>query len=121
MGATLERDGRAYTLKVERPLPHPPEKVWRVLTERELLRQWFPCDVEGDWQVGAKLRFHFLHGEGEGLPEEDLHGEVLRVDPPRLIEFRWGAHVLRYELEPTAANSIIVSRSVASIARAAVS
>ena len=98
MDAKLEKNGPMYTLGLERRLAHPPEKVWRVLTERELLKQWFPCDVEGEWKPGAKLVFTFLHGEGEGLPEEDLRGEVLTVDPPRLLEYRWGKHVLRCEL-----------------------
>lgn len=99
MDAKLEKtDGPWYTLRLERRLAHPPEKVWRVLTEREALRQWFPCDVEGEWKAGARLAFTFLHGEGEGLPDEDLRGEVLAVDPPRLLEFRWGTHVLRCEL-----------------------
>jgi uncharacterized protein YndB with AHSA1/START domain len=100
MAATLEQDGARYILLVERRLAHPPEKVWRVLTERALFKQWFPADVEGEWKVGAKLRFVFLHGEGEGLSEEDLSGEVLAVDPPRLLEFRWGTHALKYDLEP---------------------
>ncbi len=100
MDATLEQDGPQYTLHVDRRLAHPPEKVWRVLTERELLRQWFPCDVDGDWEVGAELQFIFLHGEGEGLSEDELRGEVLVVDEPRLLEFRWGAHLMRYELMP---------------------
>ena len=100
MDATLEQDGPRYTLLVERRLAHPPNKVWRVVTERELLKQWFPCEVEGEWRVGAKLRFIFLRGEGEGLSEEELRGEVLSVDQPWLLEFRWGTHLLRYELTP---------------------
>ena len=99
MDATLERSGSGYALMVERRLAHPPEKVWRAVTERELLKQWFPCDVEGVWEVGAPLRFIFLHGEGEGLPDEDHHGEVLAVDEPRLLAFRWGKHRLKLELE----------------------
>ena len=98
MDATLTKTGKRYTLGLERRLAHAPEKVWRVLTERDLLKQWFPCDVEGEWKVGAPLRFSFLHGEGEGLPEEDMLGEVLTADPPRLLEFRWGTHLLRCEL-----------------------
>ena len=98
MDASLTKDGRQYTLQFERRLAHSPEKVWRVLTERELLKQWFPCDVDGEWQVGALLRFNFLHGEGDNLPEEDLRGEVLAVEPERLLEFRWGDHLLRFDL-----------------------
>lgn len=98
MDATLTKQDKRYTLLLERSLAHTPEKVWRVLTERELLKQWFPCDVEGEWRVGEPLRFNFLHGEGDNLPEEDLRGEVLIVDPVRLLEFRWGEHVIRFEL-----------------------
>lgn len=100
MEARLEQDGPRYTLLVERQLAHPPEKVWRVVTERGLLKQWFPCDVEGEWKVGAELRFNFLRGEGEGLSEEELRGEVVSVDEPRLLEFRWGTELIKYELTP---------------------
>ena len=100
MDATLEGDGTRYILTVERRLAEPPEKVWRALTDRELIKQWFPCDVEGEWVVGAPLRFEFLHGEGEGLSDEDMRGEVLAVEEPRLLEFTWGAEVLEYELTP---------------------
>lgn len=102
MDATLERDGGEYVLTVERRLAEPPEKVWRALTDRKLLVQWFPCDVEGEWAVGSPLRFEFLHGEDEreGLTDEDMRGEVLAVDEPRLLRFRWGTEVLTYELFP---------------------
>ncbi len=98
MDAELKKTDGRLTLGLERHLPHPPEKVWRVLTERELLKQWFPCDVEGEWKVGAELRFTFLRGEGEGLSEEEMRGEVLAVDRPRLLEFRWGSSLIRSEL-----------------------
>lgn len=100
MDAEITQAGGRFTLSLERNLPHSPEKVWRVLTERELLKQWFPCDVEGEWKVGAKLRFTFLHGEAEGLSEDDLRGQVVTVDPPRLLEFLWGGHLIRSELIP---------------------
>ncbi|NNM32079.1 MAG: ATPase [Gemmatimonadetes bacterium] len=99
MDARLTRSGSLFTLTVERHLPHPPSKVWRVLTEGELLGGWFPCDIEGEWVVGAALQFVFRHGEEESLPEEDLRGEVLAVDEPHFLQFRWGNHVLTYEIE----------------------
>ena len=100
MDATLTKDGNRYKLALARSLQHSPEKVWRVLTERDLLKQWFPCDVEGEWKVGAPLRFEFLHGEGEGLTEDQMRGEVLKVEPNRLLEFTWGEEVIRCELVP---------------------
>lgn len=100
MDASFKKAGSQYTLRLERRLKHSPEKVWRVLTERELLKQWFPCDIEGEWQVGAELRFKFPHGEHEDLTPEQLRGEVLSVDRPHFLEFRWGAHTIRCELIP---------------------
>ncbi len=100
MDATFSKDGPRYTLLFVRHLPHPPEKVWRVLTERELLRQWFPCDIDGEWREGAELQFTFLHGEGEGLSEEDMRGEVLKIDPPHYLEFSWGDHIYQCKLIP---------------------
>jgi uncharacterized protein YndB with AHSA1/START domain len=100
MDASLTRSGERYTLTLERRLPHSPAKVWRVVTERKHLHQWFPAHVIGEWKVGAELRFEFQHGEGDQLSEEELRGEVLAVDPERLLEFRWGKHILRCELKP---------------------
>lgn len=98
MDATLNKSDAGYTLALERHLAHSPQKVWRAITEKDLLHQWFPAHVIGEWTVGAELRFEFQHGEGDGLSEEELRGEVLAVEPERLLEFRWGEHVLRCDL-----------------------
>ena len=98
MNVSFTAAGPQWALSFERDLEHSPDKVWRALTERELLREWFPADIEGEWEPGAALRFIFLHGEGDGLPEDQLLGEVLEVDPPRNLWFRWGDHFFRCEL-----------------------
>ncbi len=108
MDATFTRKDTQYTLLFQRSLPHPPEKVWRVLTERKLLRQWFPCDIEGEWEAGASLRFTFLNGEGDDLPEEQMLGKVLVVDPPRLLEFSWGDHIIRCRVEAEGEGSKLI-------------
>lgn len=96
MDASLRNEGPQYTLRFERRLAHSPKKVWRVLTEREALKQWFPCDVVGEWTVGAKLQL--IWREDEVVDEVYLHGEVLAVEPFRLLEYRWGETFLRFEL-----------------------
>ncbi len=100
MDSTLEKHGDRYVLIVERRLQESPEKVWKALTSRKLLREWFPCDVEGEWIVGAPLRFEFLRAEVDSLSDDHAHGEVLAVHEPRLLEFRWGDDVLKYEIQP---------------------
>ena len=108
---TLEvRDDGKYVLRFERHLGHPPEKVWRALTEPDQLRRWFPTDIEGERKLGAKIRFVFREDapRAEDMPEllehdpEDLDGEFTEFDPPRLLAYTWGEEVLRWELEPTA-------------------
>jgi uncharacterized protein YndB with AHSA1/START domain len=87
-------DGR-HQLTFTRTLRHPPEKVWRALTEPEHLAAWFPQEVRGGWAVGAALRF--VDGGDEAAA---FDGEVLAYDPPKLLEFTWGTDELRFELAP---------------------
>lgn len=97
-----------YVLRFERRLAHPPEKVWRALTEAEQLRQWFPTDIEGERKRGAKIRFVFREDapSAADMPEllehdpEDLDGEFTEFEPPRLLAYTWGDEDLRWELDP---------------------
>jgi uncharacterized protein YndB with AHSA1/START domain len=94
---TLHLDGPDPVLRFTRHLDHPPEKVWRALTQPEHLRHWFPTDIHGDRRTGAPLRFEFRNGEG---PE--LDGRMLAYEPHTLLELQWGDdEVLRFELTPT--------------------
>jgi uncharacterized protein YndB with AHSA1/START domain len=45
----IERDGRC-TLRFQRRLSHPPERVWRALTEHDMLAAWHPTPfhIEGE-------------------------------------------------------------------------
>jgi uncharacterized protein YndB with AHSA1/START domain len=94
MDGVLERSGPDWRLRFTRPLAHPAEKVWRAITEPEHLRAWFPDGIKGEWQVGATLTF--------GSPQAgEFTGEVVAVEPPRLLEYTWGTDRLRFEIEPT--------------------
>ena len=105
MDAALDTNtsGYKYTLSITRRFDHAPEKVWRAITEGELLKQWYPAEVVGDWIVGAKLEFVFPPEHSDGVTEDDLHGEVLAIDEQKLLEYRWGAHVMKFELQPDGA------------------
>jgi uncharacterized protein YndB with AHSA1/START domain len=107
-GALEVRDDGKYVLRFERRLAHPPERVWRALTEPKELRQWFPTDIEGERRLGARLRFAFRDDAPKAaeMPEllehdpADLDGEVTEFDPPRVLAYTWGDEHLRWELEP---------------------
>ena len=110
MTATLETvDGRT-TLRFERRLAHPPEKVWRALTDPAELTHWFPQDLVGTFAPGAKLRFAFRGQRPalDGKPIEDFTGEILEFDPPRLLAYTWADDVLRWSLTPDGDGCLLV-------------
>jgi uncharacterized protein YndB with AHSA1/START domain len=90
----LEQAGDRWQLHFTRRLPHPPEKVWRALTEPEHLKEWFPNDIEGERKEGATLRHVFRNDEAP-----DMSGEMVVYDPPSVLEFTWGDDTLRFELQ----------------------
>ncbi|MQA05815.1 MAG: hypothetical protein GEV07_24905 [Streptosporangiales bacterium] len=100
--ATLHTLEGRLTLRFERLLAHPQEKVWRAITDPAEMLHWFPATVTTDLAIGAPMRFSF---EGHN-PDMDATGsetgEVLELDPPKVYAFCWAESVLRFELLPTA-------------------
>lgn len=94
-GQLIQTADRA-TLEFRRRFKHPPEQVWRALTDPDELAAWFPTTIDGERAGGAELTFRFEHVEGI----DPMHGEMLAFDPPSLLEFNWGPDRLRFELEP---------------------
>lgn len=99
-------DGRVE-LRFERRLPHPPEKVWRALTEIDELRSWFVEILDYD-----RSRLVFAEGASlEFAAKGDLptgHGRVTACDPPSLLEYTWDEETLRWELAPSGADCLLV-------------
>jgi uncharacterized protein YndB with AHSA1/START domain len=60
----------------------PIDEVWAAITTPARIKEWFfGVDTESDWEVGSSL----VHrGEWQGKPYEDK-GEILRIDPPKLL------------------------------------
>ncbi|MGW8779358.1 SRPBCC family protein [Streptomyces sp. NPDC055796] len=75
------------TVRVDQFLPHPPGKVWRALTEPELIAQWLmPCDFR--LEVGHRYTM-----TGTPRPNAGFSGttaaEVLAFEPGRMLAVRW--------------------------------
>jgi uncharacterized protein YndB with AHSA1/START domain len=67
---------------VECDLPEPPEKVWRALTESDLLSAWImPNDMRPE--VGSKFRF-----QPEAQNGAPIDCQVLEVAPNRSLSWR---------------------------------
>jgi uncharacterized protein YndB with AHSA1/START domain len=91
----LTTDGGRAVVTYHRRFPHPPQKVWRALTEDEHLAAWFPTTIEGERAQGASLVFR--HRDVDLPPME---GEIRAIEPHTLLELSWGGDTLRFELEP---------------------
>jgi uncharacterized protein YndB with AHSA1/START domain len=103
-GKLIEVGGDRVGVRFERKLAHPPERVWRAVTETEELAKWFPArpEIGGERRVGAALTFTY-----PGNEEPPETGEIVELDEPRVFAFTWrpGAEagepqLLRFELEP---------------------
>lgn len=68
------------TLVVEREFAHPPERVWRALTQSELLAEWI---MPNDFRAEVGERFEMAADWGK------VEGEVLAIDPVRALSYRW--------------------------------
>ena len=89
---------------IERDIPHPPEKLWRALTQPHLIEAWL---MKNDFAPAVGHRFT-LRGEWGGV----LDCEVLAIEPNRSLSYTWNfAHadpaydlnsVVTFTLTPTA-------------------
>ncbi len=63
-----------HSVIVERDLPHPPEKVWRALTQSALIEDWLmPNDFEP--RVGHKFNFR-----ATPMPQLERRGRLRSPD-----------------------------------------
>lgn len=91
------------TITFELDLRHPPEKVWRALTEPELLARWLLPVVDLHLAPGAAFRF-----EAQPQPGWDgrVHCRILEIDAPRKLKYAWVVGdmdtVVTFSLAPTA-------------------
>jgi uncharacterized protein YndB with AHSA1/START domain len=91
--AKVRKDGDTWKLVLTKDLRHPPEKVWRALTEPEHLREWAPFDASADiGKVGtAELTW-------VGAPSS-IEARITRADAPNVLEYESGGNTMRWELE----------------------
>jgi uncharacterized protein YndB with AHSA1/START domain len=70
------------SVTVERDIAHPPEKVWRALTQGALLEEWL---MKNDFQPTVGHRFRFTADWGS------VDGEVLAVEANKKLTYTWAA------------------------------
>jgi uncharacterized protein YndB with AHSA1/START domain len=97
------------TLKIQRLLPGPIERIWAFLTESELRRKWLAAG-EMEMKVGAPFELVWRNDEltnppGQRPPgfsaERRMQSRITELDPPRKLAFAWeGSGDVSFELEP---------------------
>ena len=89
------------TVILERTFPHPPEKLWRALTQSDLLAQWL---LANDFEPIPGRSFQL---RSEPVPYWDgiIHCQLLVLDPLKSLSYTWSTlgvdTVVLFTLTPT--------------------
>ena len=104
------------TLRYERQLAHPIDRVWHVLTDEAETEYWFPGKIIGPREVGAKVKFQFgprppgiiaddfaaliasKQAGFDNAPPEVFEGTIEAFDPPTVFALDWAGDKVRFEL-----------------------
>jgi uncharacterized protein YndB with AHSA1/START domain len=70
------------TVTVDREMPGAPEKIWRALTQPQLIEEWL---MKNDFEPLVDHRFKFRADWGEA------DCKVLAVEPNRTLSYTWAA------------------------------
>ncbi len=93
---------------IDYELAQPPAKVWRVLTEPELLKRWL-MDNDIRPVVGHKFTFR---AQPQPWWDGIVRCEVLEVDPGRLLRYTWKGGALdtlvTWTLTPSAGGGTVL-------------
>jgi uncharacterized protein YndB with AHSA1/START domain len=81
---------------IERDIAHPPEKIWRALTQPHLIEEWL---MQNDFAPVVDHRFN-LRGDWGAVD-----CQVVEVEPHKTLSYKWDAmtleSVVTWTLTPT--------------------
>jgi uncharacterized protein YndB with AHSA1/START domain len=104
------------TLKIQRLMPGPIERIWAYLTESELRRKWL-ASGEMPIKVGMPFELVWRNDELTDPPgarppgfsgEHRMQSRITELDPPHRLSFTWnGTGDVSIELEPRGKNVLL--------------
>ncbi len=98
-----EATAATRSIVIERTMPHPPEKIWRALTQSSLIAEWL---MENDFQAHLGGRFQF-----RAKPMGNWNGvvdcEITAFEPPRRLVYTWKGGAVQNLGYGTALDSIV--------------
>lgn len=92
---------------VEREIAHPPEKIWRALTQPHLMEEWL-MNTDFAPEIGRKFTFR-----RQPNPDVDIviDCQVLEIEPHRTLSYSWSAFglesVVTFTLEPVSNGTLL--------------
>jgi uncharacterized protein YndB with AHSA1/START domain len=110
------------TLRLERALPGPIERVWAYLTESEKRGKWLAAG-QMELRVGGRVELHWRPEtlSAEKTPPDKykqpecgdtMHGIITRYDPPHVLSYTWGEKPeiseVTFELSPRGEDVLFV-------------
>ena len=85
----------ALSVVVEREIPHPPEKIWRALTQPHLIEEWL---MKSNFKPVVDHRFNLRADWGP------VGCQVMAVEPNKALSYTWAAYglsIVTWTLTPT--------------------
>jgi uncharacterized protein YndB with AHSA1/START domain len=99
-GSMSKPTTETLSVVVEREVPFPPEKVWRALTQPELIEKWL---MKNDFKPVVDHAFTLRADWGA------VDCKVLTVEPKKTLSYTWAAYGLKsivtWTLTPTSAGT----------------
>ncbi len=90
---------------LERVFPHPPEKIWRALTDKSLIAEWL---MKNDFAPAVGQKFQFRADPVAGW-DGIIHCKVLIVDPEKQLSYTWRTlglnSAVHFTLTPTSSGT----------------
>ncbi|MBN1174464.1 MAG: SRPBCC domain-containing protein, partial [Micromonosporaceae bacterium] len=77
-------------IRIDVDLAHPPERVWRAMTDPKVLREWFMETAITGGEGEEPIRFTLTPDGDEGF-DEPISGEVVETERPRKASMLWKA------------------------------
>lgn len=87
------------TIRFERTLSGPIERVWAYLTESDKRSKWL-ASGDMDLRVGGEVQLSWLHSDLDAVPSEaqeryknghSMTATITRCEPPKVLGYTWGA------------------------------
>jgi uncharacterized protein YndB with AHSA1/START domain len=91
-----ETSTETRSVVIEREIPHPPEKIWRALTQPQLIEEWL---MKNDFKPAVDHRFKLSADWGA------VDCRVVALEPNKTLSYTWAAYglesVVTWTLTPT--------------------